>query len=114
MDLECETLGEVMVVTVCEDRIDAAVAIQFKDAIRNAARNAPARLVLDLRQVTFMDSSGLGAVIGAMKQIAPDHALELSALTPAVAKVFRLTRMNKIFTIHDSTAAALDVQANAG
>ena len=114
MKLSPRRLGDVMVVEVGEDRIDAAVAIQFKDALRELAVEAPGRIVLDLGRVEFMDSSGLGAVIGAMKQLAPDRRLELASLTPTVAKVFRLTRMERIFTIHADPGDAAGVQADAG
>lgn len=106
MELSPRRNGDICIVEVRESRIDAAVAIQFKDALRDVATDAPERIVLDLGRVKFMDSSGLGAVIGAMKQLAPDHKLELAALTPAVEKVFHLTRMDKIFTIHTDAAAA--------
>lgn len=114
MELSTRLVGDVMVVEVLEDRIDAAVAILFKDRLREVTAQAPARVVLDLGRVTFMDSSGLGAVIGAMKQLAPDRTLELAALTPAVDKVFRLTRMHTIFAIHDSADRATGTRTDAG
>lgn len=113
MNITRQTIDDVLLVKVCEDRIDAAVAIQFKDALREAVADAPARIVLDLSQVAFMDSSGLGAVIGAMKQLAPDRKLELAALSTAVEKVFRLTRMDQVFVIHDSPEQAIEAQADA-
>jgi anti-sigma B factor antagonist len=42
-----------------------------------------------------------------MKALAPDRKLELSGLTPTVQKVFRLTRMDTIFTIHDSLPSGM-------
>jgi anti-sigma B factor antagonist len=63
--------------------------------------------VLDLQHVDFIDSSGLGAIVAAMKQMPKDSKLELAALTPAVDKVFRMTRMDSIFSIHaDAQSAA--------
>ncbi len=114
MDLSARLEAEAMIVDVRESRIDAAVAIQFKDAMRELAADAPQRIVLNLAQVNFMDSSGLGAVIGTMKLLAPDHRLELAGLTQAVQKVFRLTRMDKVFVIHTDIAAATGQRANAG
>jgi anti-sigma B factor antagonist len=40
-------------------------------------------------------------VVAVLKSLAPDRKLELSGLTPTVQKVFRLTRMDSIFVIHD-------------
>jgi anti-sigma B factor antagonist len=96
-----------LVIRVNEARIDAAVAIEFKEAVR-AAVDAPGNpVILDLSQVTFLDSSGLGAVVAVLKLLGPERPLQLAGLTPSVAKVFRLTRMDSIFTIHETVPGAL-------
>jgi len=64
-------------------------------------------VLLDLSRVAFLDSSGLGAVVAVMKLIGPERKLELVGLTPTVAKVFRLTRMDTIFTIHPALPEGL-------
>ena len=102
MELKAERRGDLLIVRVMEDRIDAAVAIQFKDRMRELLQTGAQRVVLDLSRVAFLDSSGLGAVVAIRKLLGPGHTLELSGLTPAVEKVFRLTRMDTVFTIHPS------------
>jgi anti-sigma B factor antagonist len=92
--------GGIMVVRAMQDRIDAAGAIQFKDKMRELTRATTSRVVLDMSRVAFLDSSGLGAVVAVMKALGPERTLELSGLTPTVQKVFRLTRMDSVFTIH--------------
>lgn len=114
MDLYSEDIGDVRLIRVGDARIDAAVAIQFKDRIRALTEDGPARVLLDLSAVGFLDSSGLGAVVAAMKQLGAGRQLELAGLTPTVEKVFRLTRMDSVFTIHPSASAATDGLANAG
>lgn len=99
MTLTSETRGNTRIVSVAADRIDAAMAIQFKDDMRNETRAGPDRVVLDLTKVDFIDSSGLGAIVASMKQLADGQKLELAGLTPNVEKVFRLTRMDTIFTL---------------
>lgn len=89
-----------LVVSVLDGRIDAACAIEFKEDVRAVSDMGTGPLILDLSSVTFLDSSGLGAVVAVMKLLGPDRKLELAGLTPNVAKVFRLTRMDAIFTIH--------------
>lgn len=100
MEAETERHGTVLVVRIDEKRIDAAGAIAFKEAMRRATEGAQTRVILDLSRVEFLDSSGLGAVVSIMKQLGEGCRLELAGLAPAVAKVFRLTRMDQIFTIH--------------
>ncbi|WP_146585023.1 STAS domain-containing protein [Puniceibacterium confluentis] len=107
MTLNCRTVGDVQVILVEDARIDASVAIRFKDQMRELTATAPSRVVLDLHRVDFVDSSGLGAIVAAMKQLKSDQRLDLAGLTPGVDKVFRLTRMDSIFAIHSDLDAAL-------
>ena len=107
MDLATETQDDLLIVRAMEDRIDAAGAIQFKEQMRMICQNPQPRVMLDLSRVAFLDSSGLGAVVAVMKLLGPARRLELAALTPTVAKVFRLTRMDTVFTIHDSVPGAI-------
>lgn len=100
MNLEIEHLGEIIVIRVMNDRIDAASAIQFKERMREIVATPSTRVVLDMCNVGFLDSSGLGAVVSVMKALGPIRRLELSGLTTTVEKVFRLTRMDSVFIIH--------------
>ena len=72
---------------------------------------AARRVVLDLSRVTFVDSSGLGAIVAAMKMLAPDRRLDLAGLQTNVERVFRLTRMDTVFVIHADAGAATGGQA---
>ena len=71
MNLSSDTADDALVVRVNEDRIDAAVAIQFKDRMRDLIGADAGRVILDLSKVTFVDSSGLGAIVAVMKLLAP-------------------------------------------
>ena len=93
------------------ERIDAAAAIQFKDLVRRALTQSPQRKIIDLEQVNFIDSRGLGALISLQKaqQNAQKNApnLTICSLHPQVAKVFKLTRIDKVFDIYATAEAAL-------
>ena len=107
MQLQSKQVNDVLVIHAAQDRIDAACAIQFKDGMRDLTQSAQGRVVLDMSQVAFIDSSGLGAIVAAMKALGPGRKLELAGLTQTVQKVFRLTRMDTIFQIHDGLPMAL-------
>ncbi len=114
MKLDVTEVGGDLLVRVLDDRIDAAAAVQFRDAMRSATEAGHARVVLDLSRVAFVDSSGLGAIIAVLKHLGSDRTLELASLQPAVAKVFRLTRLDEIVKVHPETAAAFGGQVHAG
>ncbi|MGB7268495.1 MAG: STAS domain-containing protein [Albidovulum sp.] len=105
MNLSSEIIEGARVVRVNEPRIDASVAIQFKDKMREFAETSDGRVILDLSQVGFVDSSGLGAIVAVMKFLAPACKLELAALTANVSKVFHMTRMDSVFAIHADAPA---------
>lgn len=111
MNMTFEPKGTVGVVHVDDSRIDASVAIQFKDQFRDLIAAGAGDVILDLSNVEFLDSSGLGAVVAVRKLMGGDRVLALAALTPAVGKVMTLTRMNTVFPIHDDVATALDAHA---
>ena len=100
MSLTSTVTDTAHIVTVNTPRIDAAIAIQFKEDMRSETETGPARVILDLASVEFIDSSGLGAIVAAMKQLDDHRKLDLAGLTPTVDKVFRLTRMDTVFAIH--------------
>jgi anti-sigma B factor antagonist len=113
MNLSFEPHTGVGVVRVADSRIDASVAIQFKDRFREVTEAAAGDVILDLSQVDFLDSSGLGAVVAARKLMPQGCTLDLSGLSPAVDKVMRLTRMNTVFTIHPDLETALAGRGSA-
>lgn len=113
MNLTKRREGDAIVIEAGDSRIDAAVAIQFKDKMKELTSEPAERVILDLHTVDFLDSSGLGAVVAAMKLLGSARKLELAGLTPTVAKVFRLTRMDSVFLIHPSVEEALGTGASA-
>lgn len=107
MNLSSSTDQGIRVVTVNEARIDAAVALAFKDQMRDEIEDGPDIVVLNLSAVDFVDSSGLGAIVASMKTMGPGRSLALAGLTPTVEKVFRLTRMDSVFAMYPTLDAAL-------
>lgn len=108
MELSTTTEDHLRIVSVTNDRIDAAVAIEFKDAMRAETDGGPKTVILDLSKVNFIDSSGLGAIVASMKHMGQDRTLALAGLTPTVDKVFRLTRMDSVFSLFSTLDGALD------
>ena len=107
MQLDQEIMDGQAVLHLKSERLDAAVVLQFKDFFRVIAEKGNKRLILDMKDVQFMDSSGLGAVVAAMKSLGPERKLDLADLTETVAKVFKLTRMDSVFKIYPTVDAAL-------
>jgi anti-sigma B factor antagonist len=99
------------IVRIHARRLDAAVAIRFKDQFNATAVTGSGAgtdtVILDMQEVEFLDSSGLGAVVAARKMLGEDRTLALAALSPAVEKVMRLTHMDRVFPIYPDAASFL-------
>jgi anti-sigma B factor antagonist len=94
-----ETVGDVTVVAVSVDELDAGNADFFRRALAPVLKDCR-KLVLDLGRVRFVDSRGCGAILSCLKQISPAGGdLKLCGVTPPVRMVFDLIRMNNICEI---------------
>jgi anti-sigma B factor antagonist len=110
MRFEERKIGDVLIAKVLESRIAADVAVRFKEDLIEYVTKGNRTFVLDLSEVTFIDSSGLGALIASLKAIGDGGELALCGAREAVANMFKLTRMNKVFRMFNTpedAAAAL-------
>lgn len=100
-----ESDGECTVITVAGE-VDAHTAPAMRDAV-DAAVGPDARVVLDLSDVTFLDSTGLGVIVTAVKHLREvEGTLDLVITSPRVLKVFTLTGLDVVIPIHEDLAAA--------
>lgn len=107
MNLEQTKEGKVLVVRVRENRIDAHMAPDLKQQLGDLIDSGDNQLVLDLGDVEFVDSSGLSAIVSAMKQLDGRGDIVLCQPQPAVTSLFKLTRLDKIFRIYGDSADAI-------
>lgn len=72
-----------------------------------AEQHKPINLLLNFTNVEHLSSAALGMLITLHKRIAGDHGqLKLSDIKPPIFEVFKITRLNKVFDIHDTAAKA--------
>ncbi|MCI0496582.1 STAS domain-containing protein [candidate division KSB1 bacterium] len=109
MELKTETNNDILVVSPMEKRLDANVAIEFKENLINMIKEEKKyRILIDLKSVDFIDSSGLGAMISALKTIGKNGELKLVNPRSQVKDIFNLTRLNLVFNIFDNLDEALN------
>jgi len=99
MRYEESKIGKVLVVKVKEARIAADSAPRFKADLIDYVKSGSHNIVLDLSEVTFIDSSGLGALIGTLKAIGKTGEIVIGGALPTVVCMFELTRMDRVFRL---------------
>jgi anti-sigma B factor antagonist len=99
-------------VVAVRGEIDLFTAPDLKTMLLAAIDSGKSRIVVDLSETTFLDSTALGVLIGAVKRLrARDGALTLVNTDANIAKTFEITGLDQIFTIsatRDEAIAALD------
>jgi anti-sigma B factor antagonist len=107
-----ESLDDDRHVVAVRGEIDLFTAPDLKATLLGAIDAGKSRIVVDLTETAFLDSTALGVLIGAVKRVrARDGALTIVNTDPNIAKTFEITGLDQIFTItptRDEAIAALD------
>lgn len=88
-------------------RLDASQAEGFRSLLKNARDYGGCALVLDLDSVDLVDSTILGVVVGAFRDLPEDGHLVLCALSENVASLLHLTHLDRILRVYDSREEAV-------
>ena len=106
-ELTTEQIADITIVVLPGEQLDAGNAKEFKRDIA-AVLEPCSKVVFDLRELRFVDSSGLGAILSCLRQLnAKGGDLKLCEMTKPVRALFELVRMHKIFDIYVTRGEAL-------
>ncbi len=109
MDLTLSTreVGGRTVVAVGGE-IDVYTAPKLREQLVDLVNAGRYHLVVDMEGVEFLDSTGLGVLVGGLKRVrSHDGTLRLVCAQEKILKVFRITGLTKVFPIHSTLEEAL-------
>lgn len=115
MDLSLQTRQEDdRTVVEVGGEIDVYTAPKLRECITTLVDDGQRQIIVDLDNVEFMDSTGLGVLVGALKRVRTvEGNLDLVCTQERLLKIFRITGLSKVFTIHDSQADALSASPSS-
>jgi len=109
MNVSTEKNKGIVTVFVKEERLDAHNSEELKAELNRIFEGGSRDVVVDLKQVRFIDSSGLGVLVSGFKNASTRQGtLKLSALQTQVKSMFELTRLHRVFDIFPTADDALD------
>ena len=111
--VDVETLSGPAVVVVAGE-LDLYTAPELRERLARVDEGGAERVVLDLSQVTLVDSMALGVLLGAKKRLAT-HAgsLDLVVSKPDIRRIFEITTLDRVFTLYASRDDALQADGAA-
>ena len=108
LDVQSRQTEKGVTVIAPSGRLDVAGAPALKAAVSEAVGNGQPRLVIDMEGVSFVDSSGLGSVVAALKQARSSKGdLRLAAPNQQVRVVLELTTLDRVFPYYATVEDAL-------
>lgn len=108
MQLSIDKVNDISIILVPAATLDAGNSKAFKNDVAPLLTRG-ARVVLDLSQVKFVDSSGLGAMLYCLRQLTSvEGDLKLCGMTKSVRALFELVRMHRVFEIFNTRDEAAD------
>jgi anti-sigma B factor antagonist len=112
--LSQDHLDDQRAVVAVRGEIDLFTAPELKATLTDAIEDGRSRIVVDLSDTTFLDSTALGVLIGAVKRLrSRDGRMTIVNTDQNIAKTFEITGLDQIFTIRgtrDEAVAALDAE----
>jgi anti-sigma B factor antagonist len=110
-DIKTEQLGDDVYVISLAGEVDLYTAPEFKQQLLEVIGQGAKTVVVDLTDTTFIDSTTLGVLVGGVKRLRTnDGQLSLVCSDRNIAKIFEITGLDRVFTIHstrDEATAAL-------
>ena len=105
--IDVDRRADAVVLTPLGD-LDLAATPAFRQTIIKVLADGDDRIVVRLSSVDFCDSTGLGALIGALKRVrAHGGELVVCSLSQPLIDLFVLCSLDRVFTLHDSPEAAI-------
>ena len=88
--------------------IDVYTAPKLREQLIELVSDGSYHIVVDLEKVDFLDSTGLGVLVGGLKRVRNhDGSLQLVCTQEKILKIFRITGLTKVFPIHSSVDDAI-------
>ena len=111
LGLEVSERGGWVVLAVTGE-VDVATAPRLRERLVSLVADGHHRIVVDLDGVDFLDSTGLGVLVGALKRVRThDGELALVCTKPRILKGFEITGLTRVFPMHESVDDAVSARA---
>jgi anti-sigma B factor antagonist len=108
MILKIEEQGQVVLIEIKEERLDAHNSGELKAEMLKLFDEGKNNILIDLKDVRFVDSSGLGSLVSGFKNASARNGnLKLCGLQPQVKSMFELTRLHRVFEIFPGVDEAM-------
>jgi len=107
MQMRTSQTGDVTVVKI-DDRLEADTVEEFRTTMHKLAEQGHVKVVIDFSNISFVDSSGLGGLVSAVRKFRQhDGDIKLACINDNVRPLVEIVRLHRIFDIFDAEDEAI-------
>ena len=113
-DITTDEIGEGRYVISLSGEVDLYTAPEFKQQLLEVISQGAQTVIVDLTDTTFIDSTTLGVLVGGVKRLRPNGGqLSLVCSDRNITKIFEITGLDRVFTIHATRDEAVEAISEA-
>lgn len=110
--IHSEIINDILILTMNEAKVDMVIARKFQEELCNPAKDRD-KIILNLKNLESMDSSGLGALLAFLKEVKiKPGLLALTNVTDSIIIILKLNKLEDYFKIFDDNEEAIEYLKN--
>jgi anti-sigma B factor antagonist len=115
LTLDVHSEGPGYTIVAVGGEIDVYSAPRLRERLLDLVEGGSYQLIVDMEAVEFLDSTGLGVLVGGLKRVrAHDGWIDLVCTQSRMLRIFRITGLNRVFNIYNSVPEAIAAHDGPG
>lgn len=107
--IEVNQQNDILIITTKQDRVDMVVAKRFRDKLSEAVSHKPNKVIINLSNTSYFDSSALGALVSFSKEVRNYGGnLVICNLSRSLHALLKLSKLDILFDIKDNLTSAIE------
>lgn len=107
MEIKVKKESDVSILEI-EGEIDVYYSSKLEEKVKNLIAQGERKVIIDMTEVSYMDSSGLGVLVGSLKNLKKSKGdMKIAGANKEIMNVFEITRLNTFFDMYKTVPEAL-------
>jgi len=108
MRFEIKEKGDIVIIVLDGEMVGGPDATMLSEKLHGLIEEGRNRIIIDMAKVNYMNSSGLGILIGGLTTVRNNGGkLRLLNLAPKLQELLRITKLDQVFTLYDDEGKAI-------
>lgn len=107
MQIKTEQKNGILIIYLMERHLDSAISSEFRERIIDYVNEGNKRIIINLKAVEYIDSSGLGSLVLGHKEVRKIGEMKIASLHPQIQHIINLVRLDRVLNVYKNDEEAL-------